>query len=211
MAERGRFGHVHDRHPGRMMDAVLPFVAVWFAWSILAGCAHWLRAGPFRKLVVTSMLLTSCSLVFWVWDHSAWLRGLAVIPVILLLGKSWLVGARRTPWLPDSPTPGQFVLWCIALPEGRFVAEVEARQALRRSSALEAVRGGRYSYASCRLPLTSMLNSTRTGPFSFYGRQSFHLLFSRSGCARRGMGRWVWRYQRSLTRRSSHATRAILG
>ena len=123
------------------MDAVLPFVAVWFAWSILAGFAYWLRAGPFRKLAVTSMLFTSCSLVFWVWDHSAWLRGLAVIPVILMLGKSWIVAARRTSWLPDSPTPGQFVLWCLALPEGRFVAEVEARQALRRSAALEAVRG----------------------------------------------------------------------
>ena len=86
------------------------------------------------------MLTTACSLVFWLWDQPQWLRGLSVIPVLLLLGKSWMIGARSISTLPQAPSFGAFVLWSVALPEGRFVADAKSRADLRARSAVDAVR-----------------------------------------------------------------------
>ena len=67
------------------MDVALPFIGVWAVWSMVGWCAVTMRSGILRKGAVLAMVVTACSLVFWLWEHSAWLRGLAVIPVLLLL------------------------------------------------------------------------------------------------------------------------------
>ena len=100
-----------------MMDAIPPIVAVWSVWTVLAWSAVEMRSGVWRRVVVLGMLTTACSLVFWLWDQPQWLRGLSVIPVLLLLGKSWMIGARSISTLPQAPSLGAFVLWSVALLE----------------------------------------------------------------------------------------------
>ena len=122
------------------MEVTAAFLGVWTVWSATGWLVVSMRSGVVRKLLVTSMVLTACSLVFWLWDCSAWLRGLAVIPVLLLLGKAWMLGVRKTPWLDHPVKAGQFALWCLALPEGRLVSDGESRAALRRTAFLECFR-----------------------------------------------------------------------
>lgn len=122
------------------MDVAAPFIGVWAVWSIAGWCAVSMRSGILRKGVVLAMVVTACSLVFWLWEHSAWLRGLAVIPVLLLLGKSWMIGVRRIPWLDEPVKPVPFALWCLVLPEGRRSADPMVRASIRQRAAREALR-----------------------------------------------------------------------
>lgn len=122
------------------MEAFVPILAVWLTWSVLAWWAMTLNSGLLRKTVVSTMLVTACSLVFWLWDYPPWLRGLSSIPVLLLLAKSWMVGVRSGPWLPEQPSVASFALWCLVMPEGWFVSDADARRAVRKSAAMDAVR-----------------------------------------------------------------------
>ena len=135
MAECRRPRVPHERPQKIAMDVALPFIGVWAVWSMVGWRAVTMRSGILRKGVVLSMVVTACSLVFWLWEHSDWLRGLAVIPVLLLLGKSWMIGVRSVPWLTEPVKAGPFALWCVVLPEG---VEVRTRWSGESSPACDA-------------------------------------------------------------------------
>lgn len=122
------------------MEISAYIIATLIAWLSLGWCVHNRLSGLLRASGLVLMAVLTVSVHWHLWDSPAWTRTIIAIPMFLFLGKTWKLAARATSPTVALSSISDFTVWAVAIPEGHWVIDSDARSKERARSRTRILR-----------------------------------------------------------------------